>query len=345
MRLTIKLKHNYCLLSGVASPRQSVGNHVLPTPTKAVSMLINHLRLTSEAHEGLTSLSGVWSELILQDIASTVHPSNKQTICCSGTARHPECYEIRDEQGKCIEYWRSVPSLTVHKCNFETREQMNGASAYLDGSHIYGPTDEQLHRLRTYNEGKVDVSHCEICNNTEDKALGMIYAALLNEHNRIADELAKANEHWDDTKLFLEARRVVVAQIQHVTLNEYMPSILGEGARTDPELMPVASGFYNGYSSSNVGGTYDAVALAALRALTSLRKHAMDDSTCLEDHVIASANRVSLDLSQSAFESRVDVNARFVHVGRDHGIPGYVKFVEDCSGRNVTVGLYQFNYT
>ncbi|KOX68884.1 Peroxidasin [Melipona quadrifasciata] len=274
------------LTTSVASPRQSVGNHVLPTPTKAVSTLINHLRLSPEAHEGLTSLSGVWSELILRDISSTVHPSSKQNVCCSGKMKHPECYEIRDEQtGTCVEYLRSVPSLTVHRCNFDTREQMNGASSYLDGSHIYGSTDEQLHRVRTYSQGKVDISGCEACNNTEDKTLGMMYSALLNEHNRIADELARANEHWDDTKLFLEARRLVVAQIQHVTLNEYVPSILGEGARTDRELMPVAAGFYNGYSSSNVGGTYDAVALAALRALTSLRKHAVDDATCLEDHI------------------------------------------------------------
>ena len=311
---------------------------MLPTPTKAVSTLIDHLRLSPEAHEGLTSLSGVWSELILHDISSTVQPSNKQSVCCSGRTRHPECYDIRDEQTECIEYLRSVPSLTVHRCNFDTREQMNGASAYLDGSHIYGSTDEQLHRVRTYSQGKVDVSSCEACNSTEDKALAMMYTALLNEHNRIAGELARANEHWDDAKLFLEARRLVVAQIQHVTLNEYVPSILGEGARTDRELMPVAAGFYNGYSSSNVGGTYDAVALAALRALTSLRKHAVDDATCLEDHVIASANRVSLDSRQSAFEPRVDVNAHLVHVGRDHGIPGYVKFVENCSGHNFTVG-------
>lgn len=313
---------------------------MLPTPTKVVTSLLNHLRPTPEAHEGLTSLSGIWSELILNDIASVVYPSRKLDLCCTiGKARHPECYDSRDEQDGCIGYWRSVPTLTVHKCNFESREQMNGASAYLDGSHIYGSTDEQLHRIRTYNRGRVDVSACQVCNSSLDKPLGMVYAAFLSEHNRLAEALADANEHWDDTKLFLEARRLVMAQIQHVTLNEYVPSILGEGARTDPELMPVSSGFYNGYSSSNVGGTYDAVALAALRALTSLRSHRIDNATCLEDHVIASANHVSLDLGQSAFESRVDANARFIHVGRDHGIPGYVEFVADCSGRNVTVRL------
>lgn len=302
--------------------------------------MINHLRLSPETHEGLTSLSGVWSELVLRDIASTVHPSSQRNSCCSEGNRHPECYEIRDEDGGCSEYWRSVPTLTVYKCNFDTREQMNGASAYLDGSHIYGSTDEQLHQIRTYSQGKVDVSACEVCNNTEDRVLGMMYRALLNEHNRIAGKLAEANEHWDETKLFLEARRLVVAQIQHVTMNEYVPSILGEGARIDAELMPVTNGFYRQYSSSNVPGTYDAVALAALRALTSLRTHGINDATRLEDHVITSANRVSLDLSESAFEPRLHANARLVHVGRDHGIPGYIYFVADCSGNNVTVKFY-----
>ncbi|XP_031831512.1 uncharacterized protein LOC116426555 [Nomia melanderi] len=323
---------------GIAAPRQSTRrNHALPTPTKAVSSIINYLQLVPEAHEGLTSFSGVWSELVLQDIGITVHPAGQSNLCCSKTSKHPECFEIRDEEGGCTNYWRSVPSLSVHNCNFAGREQMNGASAYLDGSHIYGTTDEQLHQLRTFSQGKVDVSACEVCNSTEDRALGTMYAAFLNEHNRVAEKLANANKHWDDAKLFLEARRVVVAQIQHVTLNEYLPSILGEGARTDPELMPVSSGFFGGYSSANVGGTYDAVALAALRALTSLRKHGYNDATCLEDHVVASANRVSLDLSESAFEPRLDANVRYVHIGRDHGLPGYVHFVADCFGNNVTI--------
>lgn len=305
-------------------------------------MVIDHLQPVPEAHEGLTSFSGVWSELVLQDIASTVHPSNQPGLCCSSKSRHPECHEIRDEQGGCTDYWRSVPSLTVYKCNFDTREQMNAASAYLDGSEIYGAVDEKLHQLRTYSRGKVDVSVCEVCNNTDNRALGMMYAAILGEHNRVAEKLADANQHWDDSKLFLEARRLVVAQIQHVTLNEYVPSILGEGARTDLELLPVASGFYNGYSSSNVGGTYDAVALAALRALTSLRRRGINDATCLEDHVAASANRVSLDLNRSAFEPRLDADARYVHVGRDHGIPGYTRFIAGCSRNNVTVGRRDF---
>ncbi|KAG7189448.1 hypothetical protein KM043_017148 [Ampulex compressa] len=322
---------------GIALPRQSVSSHALPTAIEAVSRLTSRRNSSPEVHEGLTSLSGVWSELVLLDIARTVHPEHRGQQCCNDKSEHPECYEMRDGRGGCRAYWRSAPGLTVHACNFESREQLNIVSGYLDGSDMYGNTDERMHRLRTYNRGKVDLPSCEICNRTGSSPLGFLYAAFLKEHNRVAEKLAETNEHWDDTKIFLEARRIVVAQIQHVTLNEYVPSILGEAALRDAELRPVGSGYYGGYSSYNRGGTYDAVALTALRVLTSLRKYSRGAATRLEDHVTGSANRVSLDLSRSAFESQSDASAQLVHVARDHGVPGYAEFLAHCSGNNVTI--------
>lgn len=235
---------------------------------------------------------------------------------------------MRDEKLGCRRYWRSVPSLPVNGCQFETREQMNGASAYLDGSNIYGATDDRLHLLRTYDNGKVDLSACELCNQTNHRnTLGLLHRVLLREHNRIADKLAAINAHWDDTKLFLEVRRIIVAQLQHVTFNEYIPAILREAALVDPELRPRASGFYEGYSSSNKAGTYDAVALAALRALAWTRT---GDSYSIVDHITTSANPVGLAAAP-------DAAAWSVHVARDHGIPGYVRFLVDCLGESVKV--------
>lgn len=318
----------------ISRPCQSVGSHRLPTSTDVVSSVLTFFRKVG-SHEGLTSLSGVWSELVLQDIAATVHSAGAENQCCSGERnRHPECYEMRVEKLECKRYWRSVPSLSVYDCQFETREQMNGVSAYLDGSGIYGATDDKLHLLRTYEDGKVDLSACELCNRSDQEALGMLHRVLLSEHNRVAEKLAAANVHWDDTKLFLETRRIVVAQLQHITFNEYMPAILREAALVDPELRPLSNGFYTGYSSSNRVGTYHAVALAALRALAWMRA---DKNHDIEDHLTASANLVGLAAAP-------DAAAWSVHVARDHGVPGYVKFLAECLGENVKVNFEKYYF-
>lgn len=104
----------------------------------------------------------------------------------------------------------------------DQREQMNLASSYLDGSAFYGPTDESTELLRTYDAGLVNISACAECSHNA------LYAALLNEHNRLAIALQQLNRHWTDEVLYLEARRILVAEIQHITYNEYLTTVLGE---------------------------------------------------------------------------------------------------------------------
>lgn len=186
----------------------------MPTSTEIISKFLSSYPKSEAAHEGLSSFTGVWSELLLRDISDPMRPRHKNN-CCELNSRHPECMTGIDFDGQCLDYWRTVPTLSSHACHFVAREQMNGASGYLDGSDIYGNNDDRLHKLRIYNRGRVDLNACELCSRT-NSSIGNLYRSILAEHNRIADILAELNEFWDDTRLYLEARRAVVAQVRRI---------------------------------------------------------------------------------------------------------------------------------
>lgn len=63
----------------------------------------------------------------------------------------------------------------------------------------------------------------------EQLVLATMHTLWAREHNRVANELGVINKHWDDETVFQEARRIVIAEIQHITYNEFLPTLLGRG--------------------------------------------------------------------------------------------------------------------
>lgn len=61
---------------------------------------------------------------------------------------------------------------------------------------------------------------------TEQPQLTVMHTLWAREHNRIATKLSTLNPTWSDESIFQEARRIVIAEIQHITFNEFLANLL-----------------------------------------------------------------------------------------------------------------------
>jgi len=71
---------------------------------------------------------------------------------------------------------------------------------------------------------------------------------LAREHNRVAGALHELNPSASDETLFQEARRIVIAEMQHITYNEFLPIIIGPQQMKRFRLVPLHQGYSHDYN-------------------------------------------------------------------------------------------------
>lgn len=148
-------------------------------------------------------------------------------------------------------------------------------TAFIDASTMYGSTPHNLRELRDNTDGllrmhitpdnrtllpqskniydgcnrKLEMKRGRYCFATGDERanenlhLTTMHLIWVRQHNNLATKLKDMNPNWDDEKLFQESRRIVIAQLQHISYNEFVPAILGEKATQSRNLRPLNSGF------------------------------------------------------------------------------------------------------
>ncbi|TGZ52073.1 Peroxidase [Temnothorax longispinosus] len=263
--------------------------------------------------------------------------TRKPIFCCqpdgdtlSPRHVHPDCFPIsvsdRDpvygqHYVRCMNYVRSLPVLRS-ECTFGPVEQMNQVSHFLDGSTVYGSTMKKSRELRTFEGGRlrIDVqnnhaylprgdaeltSQCgENCYNAGDDRvnvhpqLAVIHTVWHREHNRVANTLARLNPDWSDEILYQEARRIVIAEIQHITYKEWLPILLGRRYTRAIGLI-VGNNYSRNYNSDDEPAVSNEAATAALRFLNSL----MQGKLSLPDN-LRQQNK-TIQLAEHFFNPRV----------------------------------------
>jgi len=163
------------------------------------------------------------------------------------------------------------------------RQQVNTVTAFIDASQVYGSDTTRAAWLRSFSGGKLKTRATAIgellpfndgtqANDdpvglpatslivagdrraNEQTGLTVLHTAFLREHNRQADRLAALHPQWGDERLYQEARRIVGAEMQVITYNEFLPALLGHGLPR-----------YRGYQASVNPGLSNLFATAAYR--------------------------------------------------------------------------------
>lgn len=195
---------------------------------------------------------------------------------------------------QCMEFTRSSAACgsgdtSVFFSQLQKREQLNQLTSFIDGSQVYGSSldlaislrnlTNDFGRLReglSFNYGHkpllpFNTRHVIDCRRDPresnigcflagdvraNEQIGLIsmHTLWFREHNRLAGHLRQLNPSWDGDKIYEESRKIVGAQMQHITYTHWLPLILGQDgmdklgpyqgykADTDPSIANVFAG-------------------------------------------------------------------------------------------------------
>lgn len=176
------------------------------------------------------------------------------------------------------------------------RQYINHITSFVDASTIYGSDENRANWLRTFSSGKIKVSSGNLLPwNTitgeyndaidpsapemampypnvtkffvsgdvranENPFLTAMHTLFTREHNRLCNKLAAENPSWNDEELYQRARKLVGAEIEAITYEEWLPKLgmeiepyVGYDGAINPGIMNVfsAAAYRYGHTTIN----------------------------------------------------------------------------------------------
>ncbi|XP_071515690.1 salivary peroxidase/catechol oxidase isoform X1 [Panulirus ornatus] len=328
-----------------------------------------------------------------------VPPSHKNPYCLEiSIPQEDPFYNLF--KFRCIDFARGFPGVPQN-CRLGPRLQFNILTSVIDGNTVYGGNDREARDLRAGVGGllrhheafpgvplkpllplKTDIpdegcirahnsQHCFLAGEirvNEQLILTCVHTLMMREHNRLAHQLANINPHWDDERLYQETRRIVAAQIQHITYNEFLPQLLGHDIMKQFGLILQKEGYWDGYDPKvdpSISASFSAAAFRfghsllpstverwspSHKFIASKRLHELIRQPydlyrpgVLEEYFMGMLNQpsqamddgITQEVTNHLFEEvhekfGVDLVAFNLQRGREFGVPGYGAWRRFC---------------
>ncbi|XP_017485563.1 PREDICTED: peroxidasin, partial [Rhagoletis zephyria] len=315
----------------------------------------------------------------------------------------PEDPRIRNR--RCIDVIRSSSvcgsgMTSIFFKDIQHREQINQLTSFIDASQVYGysyefslelrnfTTDDGLLRTGVKFPGQRDMlpfaapqdgmdcrrnldentMNCFVAGDirvNEQIGLLAMHTIWMREHNRVATKLRDINPHWDGDTVYQETRKIIGAQMQHITFNHWLPLIIGESGM---HMLGKYRG-YDPYINPSIANIFATAALRfghtiinpVLHRLNSTFKPIPQGHLSLHKAFFAPwriayeggvdpllrgmfsvpaklktpDQNLNTELTEKLFHTAhavaLDLAAINIQRGRDHGLPGYNVYRRICN--------------
>jgi len=201
----------------------------------------------------LTAMTYAWGQFLAHDTDLTGSASPRESLSIPVPKGDP-WFDPAGTGTMSLAMSRSAfdPATGTSKSN--PRQQTNAITAWIDGSEIYGVDATRSAALREHVGGRMlssaggllpfntaglaNANDAHVVADSklflagdiranENPELLSLHTLFVREHNRVAAAAATQHPDWTDEQLFQHARRIVIAELQHVTYDEFLPALLG----------------------------------------------------------------------------------------------------------------------
>ncbi len=352
--------------------RRCAGNKdaILPDAaeiSRGISKLMGRRRRKKKTEIGVTSLFVYFAMFLHYDMSLVPEMMQDGKESCCKNKELSGCFAIRKgchpkSRSGCIEFRRSLAFCGGEKG--QKREQLNAETAFIDLSNLYGSSAKVSEGLRLMKDGLLKTSNGGRNLPVRDRrslagdprvtfapGLTAVHALFLREHNRIAAELAKLCCKGNDELLFQRARRIVVAEMQNIAFQAYLPLLLGRKEQNHCGLNVSETTAFDPARKPNIRNAFSAAASRYGQVLLNpkvdwesyvgKKKLGKLKTLLFDERIHRLGNGSGVDfLINAMMQQRTkkyahlptgkDLMALTIQRGRDHGLPPYNHFRKYC---------------